>query len=45
VLLSEGFEAAIGQHYLWGVMLLAVAVFGPGRWSLDELIGRGRGQE
>jgi putative oxidoreductase len=41
VLLSEGFEAAIGQHHLWGVMLLAVAVFGPGRWSLDELIGRG----
>jgi putative oxidoreductase len=45
VLLSVGFEAAIGQHYLWGVMLLAIAVFGPGRWALDVLIGRGRRQE
>ena len=42
VLLSEGFEAAIGQHYLWGVMLLTVAVFGAGRWSLDALTGRDR---
>ncbi|NJD32199.1 MAG: DoxX family protein [Gammaproteobacteria bacterium] len=36
VLLSEGFEAALGQHYLWGSLLLVVAVFGAGRWSLDE---------
>ena len=35
VLLGEGFEAALGQHYLWGTMLLVVLVFGPGRWSLD----------
>ena len=35
VLLSEGFEAALGQHYLWGTLLLVVLVFGPGRWSLD----------
>ena len=35
VLFSEGFEAAIGQHYLWGTLLLVVLVFGPGRWSLD----------
>ena len=41
VLLSEGFEAAVGQHYLWGLMLLTVAVFGAGRWSLDALIGPG----
>jgi putative oxidoreductase len=45
VLLSEGFEAAIGQHYLWGVMLLTVAIFGAGRWSLDALIGPGRRRE
>jgi putative oxidoreductase len=35
VLFSEGFEAALGQHYLWGTLLLVVLVFGPGRWSLD----------
>jgi len=35
VLFSEGFEAAIGQHYLWGTLLLVVLVFGPGKWSLD----------
>jgi len=39
VLLSEGFEAAIGQHVLWGFMLLVLAVHGPGRWSLDRLLG------
>jgi putative oxidoreductase len=43
VLLSEGFEAALGQHYLWGALLLVVAVFGPGRWSVDALLaGRPR---
>jgi len=35
VLLGEGFEAALGQHYLWGFMLLVVLVFGPGRLALD----------
>ena len=44
VLLQDGFEAAVGQHILWGFMLLTLAVLGPGRWSLDErLAGRGRG--
>ena len=38
VLLSEGFEAALGQHYLWGSLLLVIVVFGPGRWSLDEAL-------
>ncbi len=38
VLLSPGFEGALGQHYLWGSLLLVVAVFGPGRWSLDEYV-------
>jgi putative oxidoreductase len=37
VLLGEGFEAALGQHYLWGVMLATVLVFGGGRLSLDAL--------
>ena len=38
VLLSEGFEAAVGQHYLWGFALLVLAVFGPGRVSVDRLL-------
>jgi putative oxidoreductase len=36
VLFGEGFEAALGQHYLWGFMLLVLVVFGPGRWALDS---------
>jgi len=44
VLLQDGFEAAVGQHVLWGFMLLLLAVHGPGRWSLDGLLaGPGRG--
>lgn len=43
VLLTEGFEAALGQHYLWGFMLLVVIVTGPGRWALDAMLaGSGR---
>jgi putative oxidoreductase len=42
VLLSEGFEAALGQHYLWGSLLIVLAVFGPGRWSVDEFLRRRR---
>jgi putative oxidoreductase len=38
VLLTEGFEAAVGQHYLWGLALLVLAVFGPGRISLDHVL-------
>jgi len=38
VLLSEGFEAALGQHYLWGMALVFIAVFGPGRISADHLL-------
>ena len=35
VLFQEGFEAAIGQHILWGTLLIGLAVFGPGRLSVD----------
>ncbi len=35
VLLAEGFEAALGNHVLWGFMLLVLIVFGPGKISLD----------
>lgn len=41
VLFSEGFEAAIGQHLLWAVLLATLAVFGPGTFSLDALLRRG----
>ena len=40
VLMEDGFEAALGQHYLWGLMLVTVFAFGAGRLSLDALIGR-----
>jgi putative oxidoreductase len=36
VLYQQGFAAAIGQHYLWGYMLMVLAVYGPGAWSLDN---------
>jgi putative oxidoreductase len=38
VLLGEGFEAALGQHYLWGFMLAMLAVYGPGAWSVDRFL-------
>jgi len=40
VLLSEGFEAALGNHILWGVLLLGLTVFGPGRISVDAWLER-----
>ena len=39
VLLADGYEAALGQHVLWGFMLLILAVFGPGRFALDTWLG------
>ena len=38
VLSTEGFEAALGQHYFWGFMLVVLVVYGPGRLSLDALL-------
>ncbi len=35
VLLAEGSEAALGQHILWGFMLLVLAVAGPGKIAID----------
>jgi putative oxidoreductase len=40
VLLAEGFEAALGDHVLWGFMALALIVVGPGRIALDTLLQR-----
>jgi len=36
VLLAEGNEAAIGQHILWGFMLLVLVAFGNGSLALDR---------
>jgi putative oxidoreductase len=38
VLGQEGFEAALGQHYLWGFMLLVIATCGSGFFALDRLL-------
>lgn len=38
VLLAEGFEAAIAQHYLWGFMLLMLTIAGPGPWTLERIL-------
>jgi putative oxidoreductase len=40
VLGGEGFEAARGQHYLWGCLLLAIGTCGAGLFSLDTLLER-----
>lgn len=41
VLLAEGFEAALGQHILWGTILLVLIVYGQGALALDRLIQPG----
>jgi putative oxidoreductase len=38
VLGGDGFEAARGQHYLWGYMLLVIATCGGGVFSLDQML-------
>lgn len=38
VLTSEGFEAALGQHYYWGLMLATLLVLGPGRLAMDAML-------
>ena len=43
VIFSPGFENTVYDHWIWGLMLLAVMVFGPGKLSLDCLINRYRG--
>lgn len=34
--LAEIAPAALGQHQLWGVLLLALLIHGPGAWSVDR---------
>jgi uncharacterized membrane protein YphA (DoxX/SURF4 family) len=43
VIFSEGFESSAADHYLWGLMLLAIMIYGPGRISADNILGRLRG--
>lgn len=43
VLLAPGFETALGQHVLWGLLLALLAVQGPGRLALDHWLGTGKG--
>lgn len=42
VLLAEGSEAALGQHILWGTLLVFLSIYGPGKFSLDYLLNRSR---
>lgn len=38
-LMADDFSpAAQAQHALWGVLALAITLFGAGRWSVDRLI-------
>jgi putative oxidoreductase len=41
VLGSEGYEAALGQHVLWGFMIAVIAIFGSGAIAIDPVL-RGR---
>jgi putative oxidoreductase len=36
--LMEIAPAALQQHQFWGSLLMAVLLWGPGRWSLDHLL-------
>jgi putative oxidoreductase len=38
VLLAEGSEAALGQHILWGTLILFLIIYGPGKLSVDHLL-------
>ena len=38
--LADIAPAALQQHQFWGSLLLALLLWGPGRWSLDTLLAR-----
>ncbi|WP_348699808.1 DoxX family protein [Duganella fentianensis] len=42
-LFSFDCPAAINDHFYWGMLLLALLVYGPGRISLDQALARRRG--
>lgn len=39
-LFSFDCPAAINDHFYWGALLLVVAAFGPGRFSLDNILNK-----
>jgi len=39
-LLAEGHEAALGQHILWGSITAFLALYGPGKLSLDYWLNK-----
>jgi len=41
VLGNDGYEAALGQHVLWGFMIAVIAIFGSGAFAIDPVL-RGR---
>ncbi len=45
VLLAEGAEALARQHYLWGLALLVIVLYGPGAISADKLLARRPGSQ
>lgn len=36
--LADIAPAALQQHVFWGALLAGVAIYGPGRWSLERLL-------
>ena len=38
VSLAEIAPAALQQHIFWGALLTALAIYGPGAWSLERLV-------
>jgi putative oxidoreductase len=42
VLLADGSEAMLGQHLLWGILLLFLLLYGPGKLSLDHFMNEAR---
>ncbi|MES2423527.1 MAG: DoxX family protein [Pseudomonadota bacterium] len=38
--LSEIAPAALQQHYLWGALLAGIAIYGPGKLSVDGLLAK-----
>ena len=36
--LAEIAPAALQQHQLWGCLLIGLALWGPGKWSLDRVL-------
>ena len=38
--LAEIAPAALAGHHLWGVLLVLVALWGAGRWSVDAVMSR-----